>query len=112
MNIYVVFSEEIMNPDSRESVVNIFTVKDEAYDYCNDNEDNDSGFKYWVKKVELKQELPVSKTPHCCPVCNGKGQVVWYFYDVNAGSSTVSSNMSPINCRTCNGEGVIWSTQQ
>ena len=43
--------------------------------------------------------------PHLCPVCGGRGTMPAGFYsDAGLTSSTASET-----CKTCKGEGVLWS---
>lgn len=45
--------------------------------------------------------------PHCCPVCNGTGQVPYNFYEsgpYQAGAFVVATE----NCRSCNASGIVW----
>ena len=47
------------------------------------------------------------KAPHKCPVCEGKGSLPAGFYmQVPCGS--LSSTL-PEQCRSCSGQGIIWS---
>lgn len=54
-----------------------------------------------------------TKTPHKCPVCDGRGNVPAGFYNIDpypqatggAGNITLEGM-----CRTCNGAGVLWET--
>lgn len=49
-------------------------------------------------------------TPHRYPVCSGRGLVPHGFYlTVNEFAST---NTTPEECRTCKGQGILWSRQQ
>ena len=43
--------------------------------------------------------------PHCCPVCWGKGTVVYNFYDNIPLYNALF--MNPV-CRSCNGNGIVW----
>jgi DnaJ-class molecular chaperone len=47
------------------------------------------------------------KTPHRCPVCEGRGQVSYNFYDF-APYATTNASTAPKTCRTCNGQGIVW----
>jgi len=47
-------------------------------------------------------------TPHCCPVCNGRGTVPAGFYSQGDYYSSVTYGMN--QCRTCSGSGVLWET--
>jgi len=42
-------------------------------------------------------------TPHRCPVCDGRGTVPFNFYS----GSTLASNTSPVECRSCAGKGYL-----
>ena len=42
--------------------------------------------------------------PYLCPVCQGHGTVPVGFYSM----TTLSSNVVPDKCRTCQGLGIIW----
>ena len=44
------------------------------------------------------------RTPHCCPVCQGKGKVWDGFY----GEAVTGSGGLNSPCRSCGGMGVIW----
>lgn len=43
-------------------------------------------------------------TPHCCPVCKGRGSVPAGFY-TPWGHSTAEDT-----CRSCGGQGIVWSS--
>jgi hypothetical protein len=45
-------------------------------------------------------------TPHCCPVCGGRGWVQPGFYHNPWGAS--GCNISNETCRSCSGTGVVW----
>lgn len=49
--------------------------------------------------------MPVRKQPHLCPVCEGRGFKPMGFYTGENGAS----GARPVKCRTCRGEGVLWS---
>ena len=42
-----------------------------------------------------------------CPVCEGKRVVLCGFY--STGYSYSSTNTAPEKCKTCNGNGIVWS---
>jgi len=46
------------------------------------------------------------KTPHRCPVCNGRGLVPNGFYS----AFQATSSTSPEQCKSCYGSGVLWSS--
>ena len=48
------------------------------------------------------------KTPHRCPVCEGRQTVPEWFYMVQPGGYPTSSGVGTTPCRTCNGTGVLW----
>lgn len=48
--------------------------------------------------------------PYCCPVCYGKGIVENGFY-LYTGQTWPSSSLTPEQCRSCKGTGVVWSNQ-
>lgn len=52
------------------------------------------------------------KMPFKCPVCGGNGILSHGFYDVPIGQEFMSTDCSPITCRTCNGVGIIWSDEE
>ena len=71
-----------------------------------------------MREVELPTEtgfisdskleyIPLS-TPHRCPICGGNGLVDNGFYNQTSGSWS-STGTIPETCRTCNGEGIVWS---
>jgi hypothetical protein len=58
-----------------------------------------------------------SKSPHCCPVCGGKGTVpVGFYYNQAHGTGIpyagtpyyTTNSMDQCTCRSCNGAGVLW----
>lgn len=51
-----------------------------------------------------------TKTPHKCPVCDGRGNVPFGFYEAGwTGHYTTGTKPIPVeDCRTCNGKGVLW----
>ena len=57
-------------------------------------------------KDDNKKE-PNEKKPHKCPVCNGKGLLPCGFY--NLSSKGILSDELIEQCKTCKGEGIIWS---
>lgn len=69
-----------------------------------------------AKQDKQKCKLPyepysyVSQKPtaQTCPVCYGKGIVPNGFYLTTSGFNTVSSN-APETCRSCGGQGIVWS---
>lgn len=50
--------------------------------------------------------------PHTCPVCEGRGQVPFGFYNqlgpYSGTSITITSGTYPETCRSCQGQGVVW----
>ncbi len=51
---------------------------------------------------------PLEKTPHKCPICDGKGTVPNGFY--NSTNNTYSTNSTATEtCKTCHGSGIVWS---
>lgn len=53
----------------------------------------------------------MDKTPHCCPVCQGKGQVSNGFYN-QVGEYGMTSDATPEMCRSCNGTGIVWQPKE
>jgi len=50
------------------------------------------------------------RTPHKCPICNGRGIVSNGFYSATEECwSTTSAD--PEKCRSCSGQGVVWDEQ-
>lgn len=45
------------------------------------------------------------QSPHCCPVCGGRGWVMPGFYNP---WGLLGSNVADETCRTCSGSGVLW----
>ena len=50
----------------------------------------------------------MSKTPHKCPVCSGRGQVPSGFYDQIGLASSIDTSTE--TCRSCGGSGIVWDT--
>lgn len=50
--------------------------------------------------------MTATSTPHRCPVCLGARQVSPALYGQTAGTGT-----GLVDCRTCNGTGVVWSIE-
>lgn len=46
------------------------------------------------------------RTPHKCPICNGRGIVPGGFYNSTSDTWTSSTTSEP--CRQCGGSGIIW----
>ena len=46
--------------------------------------------------------------PHKCPVCNGNGIVDAGFYNQTSGEWTSTGGTEP--CRSCEGTGIVWET--
>ena len=42
--------------------------------------------------------------PYLCPVCQGRGVVPAGFY----GLGNLTSSLTPEQCRTCSGFGIVW----
>lgn len=74
-------------------------------------ENHTVGAQYWCKDCTAQTIVftnPVeNKTPHCCPVCGGNGQVPNGFYN-QTGGKWASSSTAPETCRTCSGSGIVW----
>jgi hypothetical protein len=49
------------------------------------------------------------KTPHKCPVCNGRQVIPETFYTTQPGGTPVSSGCGEVPCRSCGGTGILWS---
>lgn len=47
---------------------------------------------------------PIGRTPHRCPVCDGRRTVPAGFY----GREQVLSGTTPEACRSCDGTGILW----
>jgi DnaJ-class molecular chaperone len=45
--------------------------------------------------------------PYICPICCGKGTVPQSFYE-QPGFGTATS-IGEVSCKTCHGEGIVWS---
>jgi hypothetical protein len=46
-----------------------------------------------------------SRTPHRCPICDGRGSVTW---DPNNPRATAGTSAGPWTCPTCLGARVLW----
>lgn len=88
--------------------------------YLNQEEPElEADFSEWDEFMkELEEHLPEANpwppmftphdgVPHKCPVCDGKGVVPHGFYNTSPYFS--STNIAPETCRSCYGQGVIWS---
>ena len=62
--------------------------------------------KKFIEKIETIIDNWISK-PCKCPVCNGKGLVPYWFY-LARGMNTTTSSISDIQCKPCNGTGIIY----
>lgn len=51
------------------------------------------------------------KQPFRCPVCGGSGMVDERLYDLYPLGATVN-NTHKINCRSCNGTGIVWGGEK
>ncbi len=51
----------------------------------------------------------INKKPYVCPVCNGSRFVPLWFYTHE--SIYWSSNAASEQCKTCNGNGVLWEPE-
>jgi len=47
----------------------------------------------------------MTTTPHCCPICQGRGEVPPGFYIGSVFTRAISET-----CRTCQGTGVLWES--
>jgi hypothetical protein len=71
---------------------------------------------YYVNCPGLAKEpapqwyVTVSKIPHRCPVCEGRGHVAQGFYTAMPGVVSGSTTCPmPETCRTCGGSGILWA---
>lgn len=62
-------------------------------------------FATWLKNN--RDNLDFGETPHQCPICFGKGQVIEGFYNSTGETFTVS-NIKFESCRSCDGKGIVW----
>jgi hypothetical protein len=46
--------------------------------------------------------------PYCCPICNGVCTLPYNFYGCDYPNISTSS----VECKTCNGTGLVWSVEQ
>jgi len=51
---------------------------------------------------------PPQKQPFRCPVCGGNGLVPDGFYNITTGQWTAPTYVLSVNCRSCNGTGIVW----
>lgn len=68
------------------------------------------GYKQQTEATSYQDNItmtPIPKTPHCCPVCYGRGHVAAGFY-TSTGQSWVTSNMMTETCKSCSGMGIVW----
>ena len=49
------------------------------------------------------------KMPFTCPVCNGRGLVPNGFYMAVGVEQWSGSSLTPESCKSCKGEGIVWS---
>ncbi len=57
------------------------------------------------KPTETQPSSPT--TPHRCPICGGSGIVESGFYQQTGGQWTSAGGIE--TCKTCNGQGIVWS---
>ena len=65
-------------------------------------------FNDYLKKEKPCPELN-TKTPHRCPICNGRGTVPRGFY--GSTGTTCEPDIAiivPENCKSCHGIGILW----
>ena len=58
-----------------------------------------------IQPVTAPYPYPHGETPHCCPVCGGRG-VVTFNPDNPYSPTTVTG--AAWNCKACSGGGVLW----
>jgi hypothetical protein len=56
------------------------------------------------KWKEYYSQVYVSKKPHKCPACEGKG-IVW---DITTSEGLPWHTSVKIDCKSCNGKGILW----
>lgn len=54
------------------------------------------------------ESATLQKQPFRCPVCGGNGLVPDGFYDTTTGQWTAPTYVLSVNCRSCNGTGIVW----
>jgi len=54
-----------------------------------------------------KEAFKEERRPFVCPVCNGNGLVPNGFYNQTSGNWG-TTDITPEQCRTCNGIGIVW----
>lgn len=59
------------------------------------------------EQTEVPRYYGQGMTPHCCPVCHGKGIVPRGFYQ-SVNFDTTTSDATPEECKACSGQGVLW----
>lgn len=59
--------------------------------------------------TESMRKVQYARTPHKCPVCEGRGMVPSTFYQSTAADGTgATSSLGTETCRTCGGTGIVW----
>ena len=57
----------------------------------------------------MQWKIDSRPTPHCCPVCEGRGIVPAGFYAVpKQQPSYTSTSSGPETCRSCSGKGIVY----
>jgi len=59
------------------------------------------------KEYNYCEAHPTSISPHRCPICGGRGFVMCGFYNSHNTNEWLTTGGTE-QCRTCNGEGVVW----
>lgn len=57
----------------------------------------------------MTHQLPNTSAAQRCPVCNGVGTMPSGFY--NHGIESTYGGPSTVNCRSCGGTGIVWSSK-
>ena len=60
-----------------------------------------------IEAYSTKTPMPtyITKNPHTCPICGGRGLVSGDFYQQQ---QSTNYNTTVVVCQSCNGTGVIW----
>jgi hypothetical protein len=58
-----------------------------------------------IQEFPRKKMFSIKGMPFLCPVCEGRGIVPYNFYSVEY---ETKSSITPVACRTCGGEGIVW----